>query len=672
MVETNYAYKVGSTIVAATQEADCTSDSAPCSYGIFMYGGSPDGFSVLSDRWLFDPTANNGGGHWQKMNDVPPRHFPQMTVVEYTSPTSGQSFKRALVYGGETGLQNPKAVLSGNFFVPPTLGDTWIYDLETHAFDRAKLLGKGYYDTSFYPTTDETEIRQAYPIATGAAASADFTELSALTPPPLSGGVMVTRTLPRPLSTGTVTVPPLVVPEVFLFGGRKQDGTFMPLTQTYKFCMGSTGERLGASALDPYDNAECDHYDPVSNQNSPSPSAEFAGRWLRKSPKVNASAAPAFGISHTYLGSGTYDPVRDRIYLLGGISNATAVTETSTTRTALGMDATGTAVDVLQYTPPSKNFQNPLIPLAADDPAKQGAWETIANCGTTPAVPLPVARYGHTLNYDASRGQLVMVGGYDLNGDLLTTSVPDGFNSTILYNLPEVWTGKWIAGGTAAATVLQTGVTLTAMAPPEGCFYWSKKGIYGNSFQNASSLPPLTGIAHAQSVILPPTGFNTGYYSMFDAFCKKANPLSVDPEISRQNAGGAYLDIDRSQLQSDENLVLNLTFIPLGLLNQNPDGSPVSASESAVLEVNLVKTGLSEESVKSIPQPRYVEYADTGTYPHIVESLSVLSAPTGEIRQEQMLLPISIDPNIDRIWIRRKTGSAILIDATLYRMKGSQ
>ena len=41
---------------------------------------------------------------------------------------------------------------------------------------------------------------------------------------------------------------------------------------------------------------------------------------------------------------------------------------------------------------------------------------------------------------------------------------------------------------------------------------------------------------------------------------------------------------------------------------------------------------------------------------------------SGGARQEQLLLPISIDPGIDRIRIERYSGSAILIDATIFRM----
>jgi hypothetical protein len=170
--------------------------------------------------------------------------------------------------------------------------------------------------------------------------------------------------------------------------------------------------------------------------------------------------------------------------------------------------------------------------------------------------------------------------------------------------------------------------------------------------------------------MVPPAGYSTGYYSMFDNACKNANPvLYADPELSKENAGGVYIDIDRGQLGPNENLLLNVTFLPLGSSNLKPDGMRLSDKESAVLEVHLIKTGQTQDALQTTQQPRYVRYADQqALFPEIVQRLSVLSPPTGEVRQEQILIPLSTDPLIDRIRIQRRSGSAILIDASVFRM----
>ena len=44
----------------------------------------------------------------------------------------------------------------------------------------------------------------------------------------------------------------------------------------------------------------------------------------------------------------------------------------------------------------------------------------------------------------------------------------------------------------------------------------------------------------------------------------------------------------------------------------------------------------------------------------------------GQIAQEQIFIPLSTDPNIDRIRIERYSGSGLLIDASLYRLGGGK
>lgn len=668
MAEVNYAFKVGLNVETATHEPNCTDPGNPCSFGIFMTGGSTDGIQLLDDRWNFDPTANGGNGHWQRASNFPGRRNSHLATVDLYVPSSDRRYKRAVVFGGEMGLQDPFYVKTNNYYVPQTLGDTWTYDLETNQWHRVKLLGQGY--TTSVSAGNAFETRQSYITdPTNPTAAARFNELSALSPPALAGGVMVTRTFPSATGSSVTPVEPLKIPEVFLFGGRKKDGTYLPLTSVYKFCMGSTGEKdVNAPIAAPApDDASCDHFDPTDNPNSPSPTTDYVGRWLLKSPAVTGLSTA----SQSFQGAGAYDPARDRIVLVGGRTSNSAVTNTG------GLATTGFGagtVQVLEYTPPSRTS------VAATAAERNGAWNAIGNCtATTGTLSVPAGRYGHTLSYDGAANQLVMTGGYDVSGNLLTSTLDYPVQPGRQYLSPEVWTAKYypaqvggysITVGSASAAP----ATVTFTPPAEGCYVWIRKTIFGNSIDSATTEPPLTGLAHAAAVALPASGYNTGYYSFFDDRCENANPIITgDPVISRENAGGVYFDIDRSKLGENENLLLHVTFIPLGTAQLRPDGARITQKESAVLEVHLVKTAESQATLQNTLQPRYVQYADTqNQYPQVVQRLAVMSPPTGEIRQEQIVIPLTQNSQIDRIRINRQSGSAILIDASLYRMGGSQ
>lgn len=155
-------------------ESTCTDPSKPCSYGIFMEGGTHDGTNPLGDRWMFDPTANGGAGHWQKMGELPPRNFASMSAVDYYLPLQNKIVHRAVLFGGETGMANPQMASnvqgSTTYFVPPTLGDTWMYDFDQNTWNRVKLLGKGWKDATFPMTfSTELEARESYRYDSGAA-----------------------------------------------------------------------------------------------------------------------------------------------------------------------------------------------------------------------------------------------------------------------------------------------------------------------------------------------------------------------------------------------------------------------------------------------------------------------------------------------------------------------
>jgi hypothetical protein len=312
---------------------------------------------------------------------------------------------------------------------------------------------------------------------------------------------------------------------------------------------------------------------------------------------------------------------------------------------------------VLEYTPPS------ALVGGSGTTAFHGSWQNIPSCLESPKVP--IGRYGHTLAYNSLNQSLILVGGYDNNGNLLTQT--QTYYDGRTYPIPEVWTGYRVDG------TLSNGVPQISIPPitdgPFPCYYWAPVTVFGNSIDIQGQAPPFTGIAHMTSTFIPSSGYNTGYYTTFDNSCIRSGPISSpDTSISRLLAGGAYFDIDRTQLGAKENLLLNLTFIPTGMNNIRPDQTPITGNEIAVFKIHLIRTGQTGDQIRQVIQPRYLTYAATDQYPEVAQDLAIITPPNGQVRQEQIYIPLSLDPGIDRIRIERYSGNAILIDATLMRL----
>ena len=674
MIEVNYFNR------NPASEPVCTNPATPCSFGIFMQGGTPDGIATFADRWMFDPTANGGLGHWQKMGDLPPRTLAAMASTSYVSPTTQAKVYRAVMFGGETGLHSPTMGTIGNYFVPPTLGDTFMYDFSNNTWNRVTLLGKGYnVGTPLGSNAGnsitgvlESEARQAYSATDNSITGRALAELS---PPPLSGAIMVTRTLSGPSTNTSSIVQPLKIPEVYLLGGRLKDGSFNTLDRVYKFCAGSTGEKPfnvdatntprspSGQAIVGLDDASCDAYDPITNPLSPSPSTAYVGRWLRKIP--TGANGTNLAASSSFMGAGAYDSYFDKIILVGGTRNTAigtpgSITDLANSATSIA-PATDPSVYVYEYTPAVSS--NP----ARTQTETQGAMALVRNC-TGNGLTNPVGRYGHSLGYDSLNKQLVLVGGYDATGTPLMQNMT--YSDGRAYSIPEVWMGKRLDGSNIPSSIsAQFPVQNPPLSAANPCYYWKKVTTFGNSLDLQGQAPPQTGISHAASVYIPSSGYNSGYYTTSDRSCVKTGPISsTDSSVNKLLAGGVYIDIDRKILGKDENLLLNLTYIPLGEGNQASDSTLMSRSEEAIFKIHLIKTGQNVDTLQQIFQPRFMTYTVTDQFPQVVQTLSVLSPPTGQIKQDQVLIPISIDSSIDRIRIERYSGSAILIDASIFRM----
>jgi hypothetical protein len=549
-------------------------------------------------------------------------------------------------------MQNPVLATgqTSGYFIPPTLGDTWMYDFEKTTWNRVKLYGERYSTAASSSFSALSEKAARY------SSTADDATTRIFSPPPLSGSIMITRTHSKANHAKADTASALAIPEVFLFGGRKKDGTYQLFNEVFKFCSGSTGEKpyptsLKGTSVPGPDDASCDAYDEDTNPNSLSPAKEYTGRWLVKSPSYTDINPEEYT---SFMGGGVYDSTHDLLVVYGGLKPLAAPYTTTPVTSTTNRTATS---DILEYTPPS------AVQYGPTSHQFNGYWSKVSSCEETPEIP--TGRYGHSVAYDPLNESLIVVGGYQSDGTQLVQS-QTSINGSI-YPIPEVWTAYRVDSLLLSGDAKRNLPALTKGTFP--CYYWKRVTTFGNSVTMENQAPPTTGISHAASVFIPPSGYNSGYYTLFDSACAKSGQKnSSDPLENKLMVGGAYIDIDRTKLGANENLILNLTFIPLGTSNTTPSQVNYTAAESAIFKVHLIRTGESGDQIRQRQQPRNRIYGLNDSYPTSVQDLAVISPPTGQIRQEQLLIPLSIDPGIDRIRIERYSGSAILIDVSVYRL----
>ncbi len=159
---------------------------------------------------------------------------------------------------------------------------------------------------------------------------------------------------------------------------------------------------------------------------------------------------------------------------------------------------------------------------------------------------------------------------------------------------------------------------------------------------------------------------NFGFYSFFDRDCEHWGQLQSDTNsMSKLTAGGVYIDLNRTVLGAKENMILHLTYVPIPIV-QTINDDPAYPTWP-ILKLHLIQTNDLTSDLQKAFQPRHLFYAFDNKYPKVVESLSLLAPQSQQITQEQILLPLSIHPGIDRIRIERYSGSALLIEASLFR-----
>ena len=129
----------------------------------------------------------------------------------------------------------------------------------------------------------------------------------------------------------------------------------------------------------------------------------------------------------------------------------------------------------------------------------------------------------------------------------------------------------------------------------------------------------------------------------------------------------------RDELCENEDVLLNLTTFLLGTENNQPSGGEFEKEQSAFIKVHLIsRNGFSAVDTQRTLQPRHITFFDQDSFPRVVDTLSVFQSTYGSIQTHQTWIPLSSDPSIDRIHVERYSGSAILVEASLFRTKSCE
>lgn len=165
--------------------------------------------------------------------------------------------------------------------------------------------------------------------------------------------------------------------------------------------------------------------------------------------------------------------------------------------------------------------------------------------------------------------------------------------------------------------------------------------------------------------------YNTRFYRVRDDWCANQGPIrNSDSETSKAYVGGVNIDIDRSQLGANEDLLMLVTYQSWTTHTSWPlvlPETPVT-HDKTVLEVNLVSTQSSLANLLAARQPRaWMDY-DSSSEPVTLKKIATLEDPFGSLRTEQVYIPLSQSPTADRIRIDRVRGSYQLFQIDLYRL----
>jgi hypothetical protein len=189
--------------------------------------------------------------------------------------------------------------------------------------------------------------------------------------------------------------------------------------------------------------------------------------------------------------------------------------------------------------------------------------------------------------------------------------------------------------------------------------------------------------------IVTPTStpyFQTGYYHVSDDWCVNQGPISNgDSETSKAYVGGVNIDLDRTQLGANEDMLMMITYHALNSNASWPSISPNTAgflpfaqpdaglvhpygTDESILTVSMVGTAQSLGDLMGMTQSRQSVYYQNPSYPVYQKEIATLEDPYGSLRTESIYIPLGANGLVDRIRIDRVRGSYHLYQIDLYRL----
>jgi len=177
-----------------------------------------------------------------------------------------------------------------------------------------------------------------------------------------------------------------------------------------------------------------------------------------------------------------------------------------------------------------------------------------------------------------------------------------------------------------------------------------------------------------------PQYYGTGFYQVRDDWCSDQGAIAdPDPELTKSYVGGVNIDIDRTQLGANEDLLMMVTYHALNTNSGQHSwpGSLVPAfgvnaaqgvNDTTILEVDLIGTAQNLATLLQVPQPRAWTYYNNPAFPIYFKQIATLEDPYGSLRTDQVYIPLSQNALVDRIRIERIRGSYHLFQIDLYRL----
>ncbi len=191
----------------------------------------------------------------------------------------------------------------------------------------------------------------------------------------------------------------------------------------------------------------------------------------------------------------------------------------------------------------------------------------------------------------------------------------------------------------------------------------------------AAPTPAMSPTPTPSGTPVPPTStayFGTEFYRVRDDYCLDEGPvISANPDTTKTYVGGISIDIDRTKLGTNEDMLMNITY---HAQSPNYTGAAIWPEDQVAnfdysttsLQVNLVGTAQGFATLVGAKQPR--SQGSYGQLPVYLQNVATFEDPFGSLRTEQVYLPLSQNSLIDRIRIERVRGNFHFYQIDLYRL----